>query len=227
MSARRVESIKIDNKTINYLKRKIGAWNYSGGKQYPWREAQSEFHALIAEILLQRTKAEQVIPVYRAFIKTFPSIKELSRSSAGRIKEIILPLGLSWRSKKLKELGRVLYTENKGNIPGDYETLLKLPGVGPYSAAAFLSLHNNRPATIIDSNIIRLYGRFFGFKTDAEIRRNKHLINLLERITPRKESKKFNYSLLDLSRSICKLRPVCCSCPLSNKCRYNSIERER
>ena len=101
-----------------------------------------------------------------------------------------------------------------GRVPDDYRTLTEVPGVGPYAAAAYLSLHTGKRAPIIDSNVVRLYGRFFGFDTGPETRRNKALIQLAERITPKRKFKEFNYALIDLTRAICGPRPDHDICPL-------------
>lgn len=213
-----VEDVNIDWKTVNYLRRKIVNWNHAPLINFPWRSEKSKFHGLIAEVLLQRTRAEQVIPVYQKFTRVFPGALELSKAPASKIRRLISPLGLSGRAAKLKNLGKCIKTNFNGTVPDNYRHLTELPGVGPYAASAFLSFHSGKKATIIDSNIIRFYSRFFGFRVYPDIRRNKFLIKLFERITPDKNIKRFNYSLLDLSRSICKPVPVCRICPVSQRC---------
>jgi len=108
------------------------------------------------------------------------------------------------------------------SIPLEKKELLKLPGVGNYIAAAFRSLHMNIKDTIIDSNVVRLYGRFWGFETNPETRRKKWFIKLAENLIPAKRHKDYNYSLLDFTRAVCKLRPDCVNCPLQVKCNNHS-----
>ncbi len=226
MPRRKVLDISRNRKKIQYLKRRMSKWTYSNPCKFPWRTTKSKFHALMAEILLQRTRAEQVIPVYKDFIKVFPSAKALSDVSLKSISKLILPLGLSWRAQKIMKLGSVLWKNYRGRVPSDLSELLELPGVGPYAASAFLSFHSGKRAVLIDSNTVRLYGRFFGFDVHPETRRDLQLKDLVEKLTPYKGFKTFNYSVLDLGRNICKFRPNCCDCPLFRKCSYYQKEKK-
>ncbi len=220
MPERKLSKIKSSYSTIKYFRRKVLGWVYRKPRHYPWRSSRIKFHSLVAEILLQRTKAEQVTPVYKTFIKIYPSPAALAAGSLARIKMIIAPLGLKWRAQKLKELAEVLKTRYRGIIPCCFDDLIDLPGVGPYVASAYLSLHNNKRALLVDSNIVRLYGRFFGFKVHAESRRNRTLMNLIDLLTPPHECRRFNYTVLDLGRNICQPKPLCPLCPVSSKCHY-------
>ena len=219
--------IKSSYDTIKYFKQRILRWTYKNPHRYPWRYTRIKFQALIAEILLQRTKAEQVIPIYRKFVKAYPSPDRLAASSISRIKTIIAPLGLRWRARKIKELTDVLMDRYSGKIPLHFNELMSLPGVGPYAASAYLSLHHNKRALLIDSNIVRLYGRFFGFKIHAETRRKKALMNLIDLITPQHSCRQFNYAVLDLGRNICRPKPLCLICPVSIKCYYYKRGKEQ
>ncbi|MFC1902706.1 hypothetical protein ACFLX4_01380 [Chloroflexota bacterium] len=172
---------------------------------------------MVAEILLQRTKAEQVVAVYKEFRETFPDPSTLGQVELGRLEKIISPLGLKWRARFLLTLGSKL-SGIGGEIPRDIESLQSLPGIGPYAASAFLSLHAGKRAPIIDSNIVRLYGRFFGFETGPETRRKKEVLQLAERVTPNKNFREFNYALIDFTRSICRPKPDHEYCPISDKC---------
>ena len=110
--------------------------------------------------------------------------------------------------------------EEEGNIPCDVSNLRELPGVGPYAASAYLSLHRGLRVPILDSNIVRFYGRFFDFETGPETRRNKMVLELAERITPKRKYKDFNYGLIDFTRLICKPKPNHETCPIANRCKY-------
>ena len=220
MPERKQSEIKSSYGTIKYFKHKILRWKYKNPYRYPWRSTKVKFHALIAEILLQRTKAEQVIPIYRMFIRVYPSPKKLLAGSLARIKAIITPLGLQWRARKIKDLARALVNRYGGKVPLCLDELMSLPGVGPYAASAYLSLHHNKRALLIDSNIVRLYGRFFGFNTHAETRRERALMNLIDLITPHNNCRQFNYAVLDLGRNICRPKPLCPVCPVSLRCYY-------
>jgi len=202
-----------DNK-IKYFRRRTITWGKKNFADFPWRHATNQWHALVAELMLQRTKAEQVLPEYLSFCNTYQSPQEYIASSAP---SPFISLGLHWRSETFKKLAEVLAHRE---LPLDKSQLLQLPGIGDYIASAFLSLHVGIREPIIDSNIVRLYGRFFGFATDGETRRKRWFIELAERLTPARNFKDFNYAVIDLTRTICKPKPLCSKCLLKRKCSH-------
>ncbi len=109
-------------------------------------------------------------------------------------------------------------------MPTNYEGFLKVPGIGDYVASALLSLHMNSRAMLIDSNIVRLYGRFSGFEFDNETRRKKWLKNLADQTTPKRGVKSFNYAVLDYSRLVCAPKPNCMNCILIKQCCFYEKE---
>jgi A/G-specific adenine glycosylase len=157
--------------------------------------------------------------VYEAFIRRYPTPAALAKATLPELESVLRPLGLRWRAKHVLALGRTL-DDRGGEIPGDVEALLDLPGVGPYAAAAFSSFHLGRRGVIVDSNVVRLYGRLFGLATDGETRRDREFRLLADRITPRRSHHDFNYALLDFTRTICRPKPRCGVCPLRTSCRF-------
>ena len=194
-----------------------------GGPNYvafPWRRARSRFHALIAELLLQRTRAEQVVPVYTELCRRYASPKALASASTAEIATLLKPLGLHWRVPLVRKLSTELAA--KGSVPRKPDLLLALPGVGAYACAAYLSLHAGIRAPIVDSNVVRLYGRLFGLAVGPETRRKKWFIELAEKMTPQRQFKSYNYALLDFTRAICTPTPRCGLCPLVDICEYGA-----
>jgi len=194
-------------------------WGRAHYENFPWRETPSHFHALVAELMLQRTKAEQVLPVYNDFVKLCPSLKSAKNVTDTQIRDKLKSLGLNWRIDNIVKLTKTL--SEKGHVPIEYESLIRLPGVGPYVASAFLSFHTDQRHFIIDSNAVRLWGRIFGLETDAETRRKKWFRELVDDITPDKAFRCFNYAVIDITRAICKPKPLCNACPLNEFCCYN------
>ena len=221
-----VSKVLADDDVIIYVRRKLLAWGRERFEDFPWRGSTNEFHTLIAEILLQRTRATQVVPVYLDFVDKYPDAASLSKATIREIEDIILPLGLRWRAKLLIRLGKSLKRLN-WEVPDDQQLLIHLPGVGAYISAAYLSLHRGRRAPIIDSNIVRFYGRFFGFNTGPETRREQALIKLADRITPKSKFKAFNYALIDFTRNICRPRPEHTTCPVKAKCFLWTVVNQR
>jgi A/G-specific adenine glycosylase len=201
-----------------YLRKKLLAWEQKNYPTFPWRDETHPFHALVAEVLLQRTRAEQVVPVYLNFIRVFPNPANLAQTNIPDIEKVIAPLGLRWRAKFLHELGKELVAG--GSVPADLASLRKLPGVGPYAASAYLSFHVGRRVPIVDSNVVRFYGRFFGFRTGPETRRDRQLFKLADSVTPKRIFKKFNYAIIDFTRAICRPKPLHDICPLAKRCAF-------
>ncbi len=222
-----VGQIVVKDDTLAYVRRKLLVWGREHFENFPWRNSTDDFHTLIAEILLQRTKASQVVSTYLNFIEQYHDPTSLAGASIREIEDVIRPLGLRWRAKLLVRLGKTL-EEINSRVPDEQQALVSLPGVGAYVSAAYLSLHRGRRAPIVDSNIVRFYGRFFGFGTGPETRRNRAVIRLADRITPERKFKEFNYALIDFTRSVCKPRPTHEECPIKVRCHlWISASNER
>lgn len=210
-----------DKTLIIYFRRKLIKWENNNFADFPWRFCKNKWHSLAVEIMLQRTKAEQVLPAFLDFCNKYP-VPELYYNDIDA--NIFNSLGLQQRNREFKLLAKELISRD---IPETKEELLKFPGVGEYVASAYLSLHQNKRSIIIDSNVVRLYGRFFGFDTDGETRRKKWFIELSEKLTPERKFYFYNYGLLDLPRNICRVKPVCNTCPLMRKCKfYTRIKKQ-
>lgn len=210
----------ISDKDISRIRRIILTWGKANHKHYPWRKAKKRWYGLIAEVLLQRTRAAAAVSVYEQFINRFPEPVDLASASLHEIETIIYPLGLRWRAPLLKQLGSEL-DKLGGEPPSSIEQLLKLPGVGPYAAAAWLSFHGGGRGVIIDANVVRWICRLFDRTCDAETRRKKWLIQLADKLTPELGSGEYNYAVLDFTMEICTNRPKCEICPIGPQfCAY-------
>jgi A/G-specific adenine glycosylase len=173
----------------------------------------------VAEILLQRTRATQVVPVYLALRGEFPDVASLATARVQRVRAVIRPLGLAWRAGRLIELAKALRDRHGGRVPRSTARLQELPGVGPYVAAAFASFHLERRAVIVDSNVVRFVSRLHGWDYGPESHRNAVFRRAADRLTPARGVKEYNYALLDFTREVCTPRvPRCDSCALRQGC---------
>lgn len=213
-------SATIVDTDVKEIRKILLQWGKEHYKNYPWRKPDQLWHGLVAEILLQRTKAKNVVPVYETFIKRFPTPERLAEASVADIGSVIYPLGLRWRTPLLKKLGEYLVRTNN-NIPRSYEELLELPGVGTYVAAAWHGFHGNGRSVIIDANVVRWICRLVDQPMNGETRRKKWLIALAEKLTPEDNSKDYSYAVLDFTMEVCGLTPKCTECPIGvNLCLY-------
>lgn len=210
---------QVSDESVSCLRQALLQWDSKHFVSFPWREERDCFHALVAEILLQRTKAEQVVPVFVDFKARFPLPGDLAAATTQDVVELIRPLGLHWRADLLVKLGRTIVA-NGNTVPDDLDRLLCLPGVGPYAASAYLSLHRRQRMAIVDANIVRFYGRYFGFAVGPETRRSRSVRDLAERLTPPVGFRRFNYALIDFTRGVCMRYPNHAACPVSSRCSH-------
>jgi A/G-specific adenine glycosylase len=201
-------------------------WFRKHGRNYPWRRKRDPYHVLMAEIMLQRTKADQVMPVYRSFLRKFPDPYVLADATSKEIGDVFAKLGLRWRAKKVKKLARALILQHNGRIPDSREKLLSLPGVGEYTADAVLCFAYGKDVAVIDANVCRVIERVFGIKSCGEARRDPQFRQIAQRLVPPKRAREFNWAIIDLAALVCTPRnPKCAECPLRKLCSFSRAER--
>lgn len=197
----------------------LSIWGKDHQRIFPWRTINNPFHILIAELMLRRTQARQVIPVYNRFVAQYPDANSLAKAPPEEVVEILFPLGLAWRVPAFQQMAQVLVTKHDGQVPGHYKTLLTLPGVGDYVASAVCCFAFGQAFPIIDTNTVRVAGRLFGIATHAESRRRQPIRQLLSDLLDKHNPRAYNYALLDLAALICTPpRPLCEICPLVRYC---------
>ena len=200
------------------IARALTRWGRRDERAYPWRGQLPLWQALIVEVMLQRTRADQVVPTFSQFRDRYPSLASLALASEDELAGLVEPLGLRWRGRLLYQLVQEIVRVN-GALPLEQTGLEALPGVGPYTAAATLSLHANRRAVLIDSNIVRVLCRLVGATYDGETRRKRWLRELAEALTPARAHRDYNYAVLDLAALVCLPRnPKCDECPVLRWC---------
>lgn len=207
-----------DDEKIRKIREILIEWESVNYEAFPWRTTENKFHALVAELMLQRTNAEQVLDVYTKFVVTYPDLESAFLAKKDAITDMLSPLGLNWRIQNIITLIDKLVL--LGLIPENYDELIQLPGVGDYIASAYLSFHLGKCRPIIDSNAVRLWGRIYGLTTSPETRRKRWFKELVNKITPESDCKIFNYGVLDFTRKICKPNPQHSDCPFIDLCSY-------
>jgi A/G-specific adenine glycosylase len=176
---------------------------------------------LVSEVMLQQTQALRVVASYRAFLRRFPSMRALSAASRRDVLIAWDGLGYNRRAVALSEAARMVEREHGGRLPRDVAALQRLPGVGPYTAAAVGSIAFGTAIAAIDTNVRRIVTRVFvgdevGAVAPARVR------ELSEMWLDRADPGGWNQALMDLGREVCRPRPRCDVCPLVRACRFAS-----
>ena len=184
---------------IRIFRDKIIRWFDKNGRDYPWRESRDPFKVLMAEMMLRRTKADQVKAVYKQLFTEYPDVEAIAEAEDEKLEKILYPLGLRWRTPAFSLVAREVRGTYQCKTPETREELTKLPGVGDYVAGAVLSIAYGKSEWIVDSNIVRLFKRYFGIETSKEGRRDKHVIEMAKIYVSAKEPRKANLALLDFA----------------------------
>ena len=196
-------------------------WYRKNRRSYVWRQKKDAYSILIAEIMLQRTKANQVEPVYIDFMRRFPDVRELDQATEKEIGEYFGRLGLLWRTGLVKRLAGELVDRFDGGIPEDRDELLSLPAVGDYVADAVLSFARGKDVAVVDANVCRILGRVFGLTSRGEARRNRRFRRVAQELVPSGRANEFNWAMIDFAALTCTPRhPKCDSCPMNKFCFY-------
>ncbi|MDI6735240.1 MAG: DNA glycosylase [bacterium] len=203
------------------IRRKILLWYSQNKRDFPWRHTKNPYEIMIVEFMLHRTRADQVVPVYRDFIKKYPDIDSLASADPVEVSKVTENLGLHWRGKHFINAALFIRDNFRSKIPDSRDKLLTVPGIGDYVAGAILTVVFNKKEWVVDSNIARFLNRFYGLKLRGEIRRKRELIKITKRLYQTTRSEQLTFALLDFSAMVCKpVKPVCCSCIVKTKCTY-------
>lgn len=211
---------------VNYFRRLLIEWFKINARSFPWRNTNDPFKVLIAEIMLRRTKAEQVRAVYEDAVFKYPNLKNMARASDQEISKLLAPLGLNWRIRPFCTMVREIEEKYGSKVPEERQKLTKLPGVGDYVAGAVLSIAFNKKEWIVDTNVVRVFKRYFGTLTSGEARRDKNIIEIAKMYASTKEPRNANLAILDFAALICTSRnPEHELCPLRKRCYFMNLEQ--
>lgn len=212
----------ITSKNINKFQQTLLNWYTTEGRYFPWRKKRlTQYQIIIAETLLQRTKAETVSKYYNQFIRDFPNWTILAQADTATIEKYLKPIGLyRQRGKRLKSLALEM-VKRKGKLPKERTDLESIPFFGQYIANAIELIIFDKPTPLVDVNMVRLLERYFGKRKMADIRYDPYLQWLSYKIVNHQKAKEINWAILDYAAMICKAKkPLCTECGLRGKCLY-------
>jgi A/G-specific adenine glycosylase len=191
---------------------------------YPWRGRRPDpYRVLVSEIMLQQTQAARVAAAFEPFLRRFPSVAALARSSRADVLRAWAGLGYNRRASSLHEAARAIMRDHRGAIPRDVEGLRSLPGVGPYTAAAVASLAFGVPVAAVDSNVRRVVARVAMGEEPHEVPPRTISVVAAEWLDTR-DPGRWNSALMDLGRHVCRPRgPRCNECPFGSACAFRAL----
>jgi A/G-specific adenine glycosylase len=176
---------------------------------------------MTAEFMLQRTKAEQVEPVYKRFLKRYPDISKLAKAKEKDISFFTNNLGLHKRGKNFVMAAKYLVEHYNGTFPENRQTLLEIPGIGDYVAGAILTICFKKREYVVDANIARFINRYYGLHLKGEIRRKKEIIDISKKLFKYYDTRSLLFALLDFTALVCKpLKPDHENCVLKSCCKF-------
>jgi A/G-specific adenine glycosylase len=206
--------------TIKISKKIIQNWKFYK-RDFIWRHNPSPYKIMIAEFMLQRTRAEQVEPVYKKFLAKYPDIFKLATAKKESVSNFTNNLGLHKRGQNFINAAKYVVEHYQGQFPQKREDLLKIPGIGDYVAGAILTICFNKPEYVIDANIARFINRYYGLHLKGEIRRKKEIVNKSKELFNYSDTGNLLFALLDFTALICKpLKPDHDNCILRRTCKH-------
>ena len=202
-------------------------WYRENHRSLPWRRTRDPYRILLSEVILQQTRVDQGLPYYERLLARFPDLDSLADAEIEEVLAVWEGLGYYARARNLQAAARLIRERHDGQIPGRYEDLLELPGIGPYTAAAVGSISFGEPRAVVDGNVRRVVTRVFAIDADVRGAATRRLIEeIANRLVDREAPGDFNQAVMELGAAICTPKqPACPDCPLAGVCAARSEGR--
>jgi len=196
------------------------AWYNKNKRDLPWRNTTDPYLIWIAEIILQQTRVAQGLGYYLRFTSEFPTVFDLANANEDKVLKVWQGLGYYTRARNLQKAAKRIVKQYKGKLPGSYDELITIEGIGPYSAGAIASFAFKQVVPAIDGNVYRVMARIFGvFSSPHTSKGKKEFFNLVLELMDRRHPDVFNQALLDFGALQCTpLAPKCDDCPFREYC---------
>lgn len=195
-------------------------WYAENKRVLPWRSTRNPYNIWLSEVMLQQTRVAQGLPYYEKFIKEFPTVKEMASASEERVLKLWQGLGYYSRARNMHATAKMVVNEFNGSFPNTYEGLIKLKGVGDYTASAIASICFNQAEPVVDGNVYRVLARYYGIELAINSTAGiKHFKKLAREVMNTKEIRDYNQGIMEFGAIQCTpKKPYCLHCPLSENC---------
>ena len=204
------------------------SWYDENKRILPWRESRNAYRIWVSEIMLQQTRVEAVKPYFDRFIRRLPDVKSLAEVSEEELLKLWEGLGYYNRAKNMQKAARIIMDDLGGQMPSEYELLLKLPGIGSYTAGAVASIAFERPVAAVDGNVLRIITRLTADDSDVLSEKfKKQIQEELLQVIPTDRPGDFNQALMELGATVCLPNgaPKCGICPWRDMCKARAQGR--
>ena len=200
-------------------------WYRPRRRLYPWRHPRPDpYHVLVSEVMLQQTQAARVVPAFRSFVDGFPSIRALAAASRREVLRAWAGLGYNRRAVALSEAARRIVAEHAGVMPAETDVLVRLPGIGPYTAAAVASIAFGARVPAVDTNVRRVVARA-ALGVDGPEAKTAAICAAASKWMDGADPGEWTQAVMDLGREICRPMPRCDRCPLAVSCSFRLAGR--
>lgn len=199
---------------------KLIFWYVQNKRDLPWRKTKNPYHVWLSEIMLQQTRVAQGLQYYNNFIEQFPSIFDLAKADESTVLKMWQGLGYYSRARNLHFTAKKIANEFNGTFPSTYKEIIKLKGIGDYTASAIASICFNQPTAVVDGNVYRVLARYFGIKTPINSALGKkEFKKLAQNLIDESSPGTYNQAIMDFGATHCKPQnPLCESCIFSDSC---------
>jgi A/G-specific adenine glycosylase len=196
------------------------SWYLQNKRDLPWRDTVNPYPIWLSEIMLQQTKVAQGLPYFLTFIKEFPTVLHLAQADEEQVLKLWQGLGYYSRARNMHKTAQIIAFELNGNFPNNYKDLLKLKGIGEYTAAAIASFAFNEVVPVVDGNVFRVLSRYLDIETDiASALAKKEFSALAKELMPENNPALFNQAIMEFGALQCVPKnPDCTNCIFNNSC---------
>lgn len=208
------------DKLVSFFQKNIQKWAGINLRPMPWKGEKNPYFIWLSEIILQQTRVEQGLPYFEKFKAKYPTVIDLANAPEDEVMKMWEGLGYYSRARNLHFTAKYISTELEGVFPSDFNEILKLKGVGDYTASAIASFAYDLPYAVLDGNVFRVFSRFLGIKTPIDSTDGKKEFKLItQQFLNKKEPGRYNQAIMDFGATQCvPANPNCEACPLNKKC---------
>jgi len=212
--------------TLATVRGTLLVWFANHGRELPWRRTRDPYKIMVSEIMLQQTQVDRVMPKYQAFLELFPSLAALAAAPTADVIRAWTGLGYNRRAVNMQRAARAVVDTHNGQFPRDLVELLKLPGIGPYTAGAIACFAFEQDVAFMDTNIRRVMQRLFVGPEESALAGHAQLLAIAREAVPPGQGWAWNQAIMELGALICTAAaPACWRCPVQAHCRAYAARR--